>query len=106
MLLGLDFRHRTRQPACDPPNVVLNWLSWLLARDLGALAERHGLHTGLGCLHMEREDGDPLIYDLMEAFRAPLTEGLMVYLFNNQILRADQFLDNGGDGFQIAAEGW
>ena len=105
MLHGLAFRHRTRQPAGDPPNVVLNWLSWLLARDLGALAERHGLHTGFGCLHMEREDGDPLVYDLMEAFRAPLTEGLTVYLFNNQILRADQFLDNGGDGFQIAAEG-
>jgi len=40
---------------------------------------------------------DACAYDLVEAFRAPLAEGLTVYLFNNRILRADDFhpLDDG-----------
>ena len=37
---------RQRHPASDPFNVVLNYLAWLLARDVEVLIKRHGLHPG------------------------------------------------------------
>lgn len=38
---------RVRRPCPDPFNVVLNYLAWLLARDVTALAARHGLHPAV-----------------------------------------------------------
>ncbi|MEQ8817872.1 MAG: CRISPR-associated endonuclease Cas1 [Thalassobaculum sp.] len=95
---------RLRRPCPDPANVVLNYLAWLLARDVEALALRHGLHPGFGALHSARDGGDACVYDLMEIFRAPLAEGLAVYLFNNRILNEAMFARTE-DGIRLARPG-
>ncbi len=89
---------RRRRPATDPLNATINYLAAILERDMRAAVLAAGLHPGFGFLHATRERADPSVYDLMEPFRAPLTEGLAAYLFNARRLRPQMFapLDDGG----------
>lgn len=75
----------------NPVVAVLNFTASLLTRDMTAAVLRAGLHPGFGALHVSADRRDACAYDLIEAFRAPLAEGLAVYLFNNRILMADDF---------------
>lgn len=84
-------RKRLRHPAPDPVNAILDWTASMLTRDCEAAAERAGLHAGFGVLHATQNRAKGCAYDLMEAFRAPLAEGLTIYLFNNRILEAEDF---------------
>ena len=91
------FGARMRRPAPDPVNVVLNWTSWLLARDLRVQIERTGLHSGFGVLHGTRDGYSACVYDLMEEFRAPIAEKLAMSLFNKGPLRDDDFYTHKDD---------
>lgn len=86
----LDFRRK--RPADDPLNATINYLTAILERDIRAAIQSVGLHPGFGFLHASKDRHDGLIYDLMEPFRAPLTEGIAVYLFNARRLRSEMFL--------------
>jgi CRISPR-associated protein Cas1 len=96
---------RQRRPAPDAFTVVLNYLAALLGRDLFALALRHGLHPGFGALHSASDGEHACVYDLMEEFRAPLAEGLCVYLFNNRILNKEMFTRLDGGAIRMSREG-
>jgi len=104
--LGLTIGHgfglslRGRREKANPVAVVLDMLAHLLTRDVETLVLRHGLHPSFGFLHVSRHsEGAPAAYDLVEAFRAPLAEGLAVYLFNNRILQHGHF--GAGDDGQV-----
>ena len=94
---GWRFDARRRRPPPDPVNLVLSWASAMLTRDLRAFVTRSGLHPGLGALHAARDGNDAAVFDLVEEFRAPLAEGLAIYLFNNRILQPAMF-DTLADG--------
>jgi CRISPR-associated protein Cas1 len=96
---------RRRHPAPDPANVVLNYLAALLTRDLYALVQRHGLHPGFGALHSAADGSDACVYDLLEEFRAPLCEGLAVYLFNNRALHETMFKQLEDGTCRLAKDG-
>ncbi|SDH79790.1 CRISPR-associated endonuclease Cas1 [Roseospirillum parvum] len=85
------YRWRRRRPPPDPFNAVLSYLAALLYRDVSALIARRGLHPGFGVLHACRDHTLGLASDLVEEFRAPLVEGLAVYLVNNRILGLEGF---------------
>jgi CRISPR-associated protein Cas1 len=91
---------RRQRPARDPVNAAVNYLTGVLARDMQAAVAGAGLHAGFGFLHPAQDGNLGLVWDLMEPFRAPLTEGLAAFLFNARRLRPDMF-----DGGQIAPEG-
>lgn len=91
------FRARRRRPPPDPFNAVLSYLAALLYRDVAALVERRGLHPGFGVLHACRDHTLGLASDMIEEFRAPLVEGLAVYLVNNRILSPEGFGPGEGD---------
>ncbi len=82
---------RRLRPAGDPLNATINYLTALLARDIRAALLSRGLHPGIGALHAASDRGEACVWDLMEGFRAPLTEGLAVSLFNQGRLDADMF---------------
>jgi CRISPR-associated protein Cas1 len=84
------------RPAQDPVNAVINFLTALLERDIRAAIKSTGLHIGFGFLHVPQDRGDALVYDLMEPFRAPLTEGLAVFLFNSHRIKLDMFTEQNG----------
>lgn len=82
---------RRERPAESPLNAAINYLTAMLARDIRSAILRVGLHPGFGTLHAPRDRYEPLVYDLMEIFRAPLTEGLAVGLFNQGRLKLEMF---------------
>ena len=98
-----DFR-RSR-PARDALNAAINYLTGILERDTRAAIQAVGLLPGLAFLHGTRDRHDGLIFDLMEPFRAPLTEGLAVFLFNARRLRAEMFGSADETGIAISSEG-
>lgn len=91
------------RPARSPLNATLNYLTAILSREVRAAMVGRGLHPGFGVLHVARDRGEAGVWDLMEGFRAPLTEGLAVSLFNQKRLKADMF-EASGDGVRIRPE--
>jgi len=83
---------RDRRPPPDPVNACLGYLYALLERDVRVAIERAGLHPGLAALHSERDDGDALVYDLMEAFRAAISEAALGTLIGRRAIKADMFV--------------
>lgn len=102
---GWQMNARSRQPPKDAVNAVISWLASMLARDLYALILRRDLHPGIAVLHGSQDDHDGAVYDLMEEFRAPLSEGLAVALFNKRHLRPEHFYAREDGGVRLSREG-
>ncbi|MDU9004484.1 CRISPR-associated endonuclease Cas1 [Sedimentitalea todarodis] len=90
-LLHVSIGARSRRPALDAGNAVLNYLTSLLQRDVEMAIRRAGLHPGIGIYHSTRDYADALVFDLMEEFRAPVVEALARRLLNNRDLEAEDF---------------
>jgi CRISPR-associated protein Cas1 len=82
---------RRSRPARDSLNATLNYFAFLLEQDARRAVLSSGLHPGIGFLHASRNGNDAMVYDLMEPFRAPLAEGIAIYLFNSRRLRPEMF---------------
>lgn len=95
------FGTRKRQDAPGPANIALNFLAWMLHRDVSAAVLSAGLHPGFGALHAVSDKHDACVYDLMEEFRGHLVEGLFVYVTNRRILRFDMFEKRGDGGWRM-----
>jgi len=95
------FPFRRTRPATDAMNATVNYLTAILERDIGTAIQTSGLHIGFGILHAANDYSDAAIYDLMEPFRAPLTEGLASYLFNSRRLSIDDFTPIDTTGIRI-----
>ncbi|MCB9960149.1 MAG: type I-C CRISPR-associated endonuclease Cas1 [Rhodospirillaceae bacterium] len=93
----LTFRGRSRRPPLDAPNALLSFLYTLLASDCRAAAETVGLDPQMGFLHRDRPGRAGLALDLMEEFRAPIADRLMLTLFNRGQLgpKDFRFVDGG-----------
>lgn len=105
LLHGYSLTSRHRRGARDAVNIVLNLTASLLARDIGAMLGRRGLHPGFGVLHGAANGDDGCVYDLMEEFRAPMVEGLALYLLNNRVVNAEHFEDVPGSGMRLKTAG-
>lgn len=88
---------KRKRPATDPLNAAINYLTGILERDVRAGIQAASLHTGFAYLHGTRDRHEGLVFDLMEPFRSPLTEGLAVYLFTSRRLTTEKF-DRFNDG--------
>ncbi len=96
---------RRTRPARDAPNSVINYLTAILERDIRAAIQAVNLHPGFAFLHASRDRHDGLIYDLMEPFRAPLSEGLAIFLFNARRLKPDMFSSGYKERIEISSQG-
>ena len=104
-LLPREFRFARRdRAASDAANISLNFLAWLLTRDVSVAVKRAGLHPGFGALHAPADHRDACVYDLMEVFRAHFIGGLFVYCCNRKILRPAFFVPRKG-GLRLSREG-
>ena len=101
---GPETEFRRSRPAADPLNAAINYMTGILERDTRAAIQSVGLHPGFGFLHESKDRHDGLIYDLMEPFRAPLTEGLAIYLFNARRLKASMFLKGENQPVEMNSE--
>ena len=91
---SFSFEKRIKHPPTDPVNALLSFGYTLLFQNIYSLVEAHGLHPYCGHLHALRDGHPALVSDLIEEFRAPIVDSLVIYLINSHIIKADDFEQN------------
>ena len=92
------FMARSRRPPGNPVNALLSFGYQVLWNHLLALIEIQGLDPYQACLHQGSERHAALASDLIEEFRAPIVDSLVLYLVNRGVVDADRDFEyhNGG----------
>lgn len=96
---GFSFTTRTRRPPTDPVNSMLSFGYTLLFDNVLSLILAEGLNPYLGNLHRSDRKQMHLVCDLMEEFRSPIVDSLLLTLANQQVIKPDDFVaapQNGG----------
>lgn len=81
-----QFRGRNRRPPADPVNALLSFGYQLLWNHLYSLIESQNIDPYDACLHQGNRKHAALASDLLEAFRAPLSDSIMLYLVNHKVI--------------------
>ena len=101
-----SFRLRNRQPPKDPVNSLLSFGYTLLFNNVLSLIIAEGLSPYLANFHYGEEKKPYLAFDLMEEFRSPIVDSLVIKLVNKSIVKPkdfDKVASNGG--IYISGEG-
>ncbi|MGL4376013.1 MAG: CRISPR-associated endonuclease Cas1 [Microcoleaceae cyanobacterium] len=92
------FVNRTRRPPGNPVNAMLSFGYQVLWNHLLSLIEIQGLDPYSACLHQGNERHAALASDLIEEFRAPIVDSLVLWLVNSKVMDANKdfiFRDGG-----------
>lgn len=87
---------RTRRPARDPINALLNFVYTVLANDCASACQAVGLDPQVGFLHALRPGRASLALDLMEELRPATADRAIVTLINRQQLTPRDFVLHEG----------
>lgn len=93
---GLSFDTRSRRPPRDPVNALLSYGYTLLLHQAMAALQLTGLDPYIGFLHSTQYSKPALALDLMEEFRAPIVDSVVLTLINNRILTVEDFIEEFG----------
>jgi CRISP-associated protein Cas1 len=85
------FDGRNRQPPTDPVNSLLSFGYTLLFNNVLSLILAEGLSPYLGNLHYGEDKKPYLAFDLMEEFRSPIVDTLVMKLINSSTFKLDDF---------------
>jgi CRISPR-associated protein Cas1 len=100
------FTDRNRRPPKDPLNALLSLGYTLLGHALMTALEAVGLDPYLGFFHAEKYGRPALALDLVEEFRAPFVDSLVMRVINWQMLKPDDFVPGrGGKGVYLTDQG-
>ncbi|ETR68991.1 MAG: CRISP-associated protein Cas1 [Candidatus Magnetoglobus multicellularis str. Araruama] len=91
ILKGFSFTKRQYYPPPDPVNAMLSFGYMLICNELSALLEASGFDIFLGFLHSIKYGRASLATDLMEEFRSPIVDRLVLYLINLNVVHEEQF---------------
>ena len=92
------FVSRSRRPPGNPVNAMLSFGYQVVWNHLLTLVELQGLDPYFGCLHSGSARHAALVSDLLEEFRAPIVDSLVLYLVNRRMIDAGadfEFRDGG-----------
>lgn len=95
-----QFEQRTRPPQ-DPINALLSLGYTLLFQNVRSLLQARGLHTHLGFLHAPRPGHPALASDMMEEFRAPVVDALVLDLCLSGTLAPHDFSHDSALGCRL-----
>jgi CRISPR-associated protein Cas1 len=84
------FLGRTRRPPTNPVNAMLSFGYQILWNHILSLIELQGLDPYYACLHQGTARHAALASDLIEEFRAPIVDSLVLYLINRSIIKIDE----------------
>jgi len=87
----IDFEKRTRRPPRDPANALLSLGYTLLTDNLITACEIVGLDPYDGFFHADKYGRPALALDLMEEFRGPIVDSVVLNTLNRHMLAADDF---------------
>lgn len=85
------FKKRTRRPPRDPVNALLSLGYTFLGHAMITALEAAGLDPYLGFFHAEKYGRPALALDLLEEFRAPVVDSLVLTLLKRKTIRPDDF---------------
>ena len=88
---GPGFHGRVYRPATDPVNALLSLTYTLLGQELFGLLQARGLDPYLGFLHDTVHSRPSCALDLLESFRQPLADRLVLRCFNRGELSVEDF---------------
>ena len=80
------FVGRSRRPPGNPVNAMLSFGYQILWNHLLSLIELQGLDPYSACLHQGTERHAALASDLIEEFRAPIIDSLVLWLVNSKVM--------------------
>ncbi|MDW8278968.1 MAG: type I-D CRISPR-associated endonuclease Cas1d [Anaerolineales bacterium] len=92
----LHFETRNRRPPRDPVNALLSYGYSLLHHQCSAALQTAHLDPYIGFLHSAQYGKPALALDLMEEFRAPVADSVVITLVNNRILKGEDFISEMG----------
>ena len=95
---AFSLTERTRRPPKDPVNSLLSFGYTLLFNNVLSLILAEGLNPYLGNLHRSDRKEPHLAFDLVEEFRAPIVDSLVIALINKKILRPTDFTYPNAEG--------
>lgn len=98
---GFTIKGRSYHPPEDPVNSMLSFGYMLVFNELNALLDSFGFDSLLGFLHSPKYGRASLAADLIEQFRAPMAERLVLYLVNKKIIKKDCFSAEGEHGIVL-----
>lgn len=102
---GFELVRRSRRPPTDPINALLSFGYTLLYNNVLSLILVEGLNPYLGNLHRSERKETHLAFDLMEAFRSPIVDSLVLRLVNQGIIRPDDFQPSAKNGGIYLSDG-
>ncbi len=92
------FGQRTRRPPMDEANALLSWTYTVALSEVILAVQGAGLDVCLGFLHGIAYGRPSLALDLLEPYRAPLCDLLVLHMFNHRILKKENFERSLTDG--------
>ncbi|QTA81097.1 CRISPR-associated protein [Desulfonema limicola] len=85
------FSGRNRRPPRDPANALLSFGYSLLAKDCTGTAIRVGFDPFCGFYHVMKYGRPSLALDIMEFFRQPIVDSMVLTAVNNGVFRENDF---------------
>lgn len=87
----LGFKGRRKRPAPDPVNAMLSLSYSIITSRLHSLLDAIGFEPYLGFLHSTQHARPSLALDLLEEFRQPLADRLVLFYLNKRTFKKDDF---------------
>ena len=87
---GFVFAGRSRRPPGNPVNALLSFGYQVVWNHLLALIEVQGLDPYQACLHEGSARHAALASDLIEEFRAPIVDSVVLWLLGSRVMDADK----------------
>jgi CRISP-associated protein Cas1 len=91
-----EFTTRSRRPPADPVNAMLSFGYQVLWNHLLSIIEMQGLDPYYGCLHQPSDKHPALVSDLIEEFRAPIVDSLVLMMINKHSIDPNDFVFRDG----------
>ena len=101
LLGGFEFSKREYYPPPDPINALLSFGYMLLFNELSSLLEASGFDVFLGFLHSTKYGRASLATDMMEEFRSPIADRLVIYLINKGAVKPSHFTPKEKKGIRM-----
>jgi CRISPR-associated protein Cas1 len=90
------FARRRRRPPTDPVNALLSYGYVLLTHHVASAINVVGLDPYIGFLHSSQYGKPALALDVVEAFRTPVVDSVVLTLLNNGMLQQADFEEKLG----------
>jgi CRISP-associated protein Cas1 len=95
------FSGRVRRPPTDPVNAMLSFIYALITQECSAALSGVGLDPFVGFLHQDRPGRASLALDMLEEFRAPWADRLVLTLLNRKQLQASDFVTEASGAVRL-----